>query len=59
MSVLKKNKESHLKKTMFFDEGVDIQRFDVLKYPALDKITEKQLGFFFCFPGGPERPSKK
>jgi len=47
MSVLKKNKESHLKKTMFFDEGVDIQRFDVLKYPALDKITEKQLGFFW------------
>ena len=43
MSVLKKNKESHLKKTMFFDEGVDIQRFDVLKYPALDKITEKQF----------------
>tara|TARA_B100000212_G_scaffold341017_1_gene323048 strand:+ start:2085 stop:3134 length:1050 start_codon:yes stop_codon:yes gene_type:complete len=47
MSVLKKNKESHLNKTMFFDEGVDIQRFDVLKYPALDKITEKQLGFFW------------
>ena len=47
MSVLKKNKESHIKKTMFFDEGVDIQRFDVLKYPALDKITEKQLGFFW------------
>ena len=31
MSVLKKNKKSHLKKEMFFDEGVDIQRFDVVK----------------------------
>ena len=26
---------------MFLDEGVDKQRFDILKYPALDKITEK------------------
>ena len=24
-----------------------MQRFDILKYPALDKITEKQLGFFW------------
>ena len=45
--ILKKNKKSHLNKKMFLDEGVDIQRFDILKYPALDKITEKQLGFFW------------
>jgi ribonucleoside-diphosphate reductase beta chain len=45
--ILKKNKKSHLKKKMFLDEEVDIQRFDILKYPALDKITEKQLGFFW------------
>ena len=32
---------------MFLDEEVDIQRFDILKYPQLDKITEKQLGFFW------------
>jgi hypothetical protein len=43
MSVLKKNKKSHLEKNMFLDEGVDIQRYDELKYPQLDKITEKQL----------------
>ena len=47
MPILKKNKQSHLKKKMFLDEGVDIQRFDILKYPAIDKITEKQLGFFW------------
>ena len=45
--ILKKNKKSHLKKKMFLDEEVDIQRFYILKYPALDKITEKQLGFFW------------
>ena len=45
--ILKKNKKSHLEKNMFLDEEVDIQRFDILKYPALDKITEKQLGFFW------------
>ena len=47
MSVLKKNKKSHLDKNMFFDEPVDIARYDQLKYPQLDKITEKQLGFFW------------
>ena len=45
--ILGKNKKSHLTKNMFLDEGVDIQRFDILKYPAIDKITEKQLGFFW------------
>jgi len=47
MSILKKNKKSHLDKMMFLDEPVDVQRFDILKYPALDKITDKQLGFFW------------
>ena len=47
MAILKKNKKSHLDKNMFLDEEVDIQRFDILKYPQLDKITDKQLGFFW------------
>ena len=47
MSILSKNKKSHLTKNMFLDESVDIQRFDVLKYPQIEKITEKQLGFFW------------
>ena len=45
--ILKKNKKSHLEKNMFLDEAVDLQRFDVLKYPAIDKISDKQLGFFW------------
>ena len=28
---------------MFFDEGVDIARYDQVKYPQIEKITEKQL----------------
>ena len=47
MAILKKNKKSHLLKNMFLDESVDIQRFDLVKYPQLEKITEKQLGFFW------------
>ena len=47
MAILKKNKQSHLKKKMFFDEGVDIARYDQVKYPQLEKITDKQLGFFW------------
>mgnify|MGYP000548056506 CR=1 FL=1 len=47
MAVLKKNKKSHLLKNMFLDEAVDIQRYDEVKYPQMDKITDKQLGFFW------------
>lgn len=47
MAILRKNKNSHLEKNMFLDEGVDIQRYDELKYPQLDKISDKQLGFFW------------
>ena len=47
MSILKKNKKSHLVKDMFFDEGVDVARYDQVKYPQIEKITEKQLGFFW------------
>jgi len=47
MAVLKKNKKSHLEKMMFLDEAVDIQRYDEVKYPQMDKITDKQLGFFW------------
>ena len=47
MAVLKKNKKSHLTKNLFLDESVDIQRFDEVKYPQIEKITEKQLGFFW------------
>jgi len=47
MAILQKNKKSHLERNMFFDGGVDIARYDQVKYPQLEKITDKQLGFFW------------
>ena len=43
MKILKKNKKSHLTKTMFLDEGVDIARYDHVRYPVIDKITLPSL----------------
>ena len=47
MRALKKQKKSHLERKMFFDGEVDIARYDMLKYPQIDKITDKQLGFYW------------
>ena len=46
-SVFKQKQKSHLTSKMFYDEGIDIARYDQVKYPELDKITDKQLGFFW------------
>ena len=44
-----KNKSTHTESKAFLDPngGVTIQRYDTLKYPAFDKFTDKQLGFFW------------
>jgi ribonucleoside-diphosphate reductase beta chain len=44
-----KNKTDHTKALAFLDPngGVAIQRFDMLKYKQFDKLTDKQLGFFW------------
>lgn len=44
-----KNKKSHLEAEAFFDPngGPTIQRYDVLKYKQFDRLTDKQLGFFW------------
>lgn len=47
MSVFKKRERSHLESAMFFDESVDIARYDNLKYPQYEKLTDKMLGFFW------------
>ena len=46
-SVFKINKKAHLEKDLFFDEGVDIARYDVVKYPPLQKLYEKMLSFYW------------
>ena len=49
MSVFNLKDLNHLKAKMFFDPSgtVDIQRFDEVKYPELEDLTDKQLGFFW------------
>jgi len=48
MTVLNKStKHNHTAAKMFFDEDLGMQRFDTLKYRAFDKLTDKQLGFFW------------
>lgn len=43
------NKADHTKVLAFLDPtgGPTIQRYDTMKYPLLDKFTDKQLGFFW------------
>jgi ribonucleoside-diphosphate reductase beta chain len=43
------NRFDHTKSKMFLDEngGMGMQRFDTLKYRQFDKLTDKQLGFFW------------
>ena len=50
MSVLNlKKNHDHTSSLAFLDPqgGVGMQRFDVLKYRQFDKLTDKQLGFFW------------
>lgn len=48
MTVFSTSKQkSHLERTCFFDDAVDIARYDKVKYPAFEKLTEKQMSFFW------------
>lgn len=50
MSVLNiSGRHDHTKNLAFLDPngGMGMQRFDTLKYRAFDKLTDKQLGFFW------------
>ena len=48
MSVFNTNvNKSHLERTCFFDEQVDVARYDKVRYPAFEKLTEKQMSFFW------------
>lgn len=48
MTVFKQdNKKSHIEQNCFFGEPVSIARYDIQKYPFIDKLTERQLSFFW------------
>lgn len=41
------NRKDHMTVKAFFDDAPTIARYDKQKYPFLEKLTEKQLGFFW------------
>lgn len=47
MTVFNTSKRDHTQSLMFFDGDVNVQRYDTLKYRQFDKLTDKQLGFFW------------
>ena len=47
MAILNTTKHNHTEKMCFFDGELGMQRYDTLKYRAFDKLTDKQLGFFW------------
>jgi ribonucleoside-diphosphate reductase beta chain len=38
---------SHLNRTMFFGEPVNVARYEKVRYPFFDKLLERQLGYFW------------
>ncbi|MBI33572.1 MAG: ribonucleotide-diphosphate reductase subunit beta [Gammaproteobacteria bacterium] len=46
-SVFKVGTKKHLKKKMFFDESVDIARYDTVKNVPQQKLYEKMLSFYW------------
>ncbi len=45
--IFKDKKINHLEQPMFFGEGVNTARYDIVKYPYLDKLIDKQLEQFW------------
>jgi len=41
------NKKDHMSVKAFFDDAPTIARYDKQKYPWIEKLTDKQLGFFW------------
>ena len=41
------NKKDHMEVRAFFDDAPTVARYDKQKYPFLEKLTDKQLGFFW------------
>ena len=47
VSVFNQKKVDFTKQPMFFGEDQGMQRYDEFKYPIFDKLTQRQLGFFW------------
>ena len=46
-SVFKINKKHHIERNMFFDDEVDIARYDSVKYYPMQKLYEKMISFYW------------
>lgn len=46
-TVFNQNSFNHIEQTMFFGESVNVARYDIQKYPIFEKLTEKQISFFW------------
>jgi ribonucleoside-diphosphate reductase beta chain len=47
LTVFKTDRVDHTSQPAFFGEPVNIARYESVKYPAIEKLTEKQLSFFW------------
>ena len=47
MTIFNRKKVDTTKQPMFFGEDLSVQRYDEFKYPIFDKLTQKQLGYFW------------
>ena len=45
--LIKEKSVNFLKQPMFFGEDLAVQRYDTMKYPIFDKLTQQQLGYFW------------
>ena len=46
-TVFNRNEVDFTKEPMFFGEDQSVQRYDIFKYPALDKLNQTMLGYFW------------
>jgi len=47
MTVFNTKHTDHTNKKLFLDEAMGMQRYETVKYPAFEKLTEKMIGFFW------------
>jgi len=46
-TVFNRNKVDFTKQPMFFGEEQNVQRYDTFRYPELDKLNQRMLGYFW------------
>ena len=47
MTVFNTSKVDYTQEPIFFGKGLNVQRYDTFKYPVFEKLTQRQLSFFW------------